>query len=145
MFGGTTASGPAGGEQTQPSPSDTQQPGGSIDPKLIGNWNRTIGETLGYRYYLFFKDDGSYSYIQITGSIMTTVTGRYTTSNGRVYLTDLVDDRDENLKDQSMGYTFGTDSDGEFLSIATILIIFAESEDEPKEGAPTKFWRSSSD
>ena len=113
---------------------------GGNDSKLVGVWVRNIHSD--YRYFLSFKDDGSYSYVQISDSTITTVKGSYTTFNGRVYLTNLVDDRDKQLKDQSMGYSFGIDNDGEYLSIATILIIFAESDDEPKEGTPTQFWRS---
>ena len=122
-------------------PEPTSPPlNGGNDSKLVGVWVRNIHSD--YRYFLSFKDDGSYSYVQISGSTITTVKGSYTTSNGRVYLTNLVDDREKQLKDQSMGYSFGIDSDGEYLSIATILIIFAESDDEPKEGTPTQFWRS---
>jgi len=120
-------------------PTPTPQPSGETDKKLVGFWVR---DSSDYRYYLSFKDDGSYSYIQITGSITTTVTGRYTASNGRVYLTNLVDDMGRNLKNQSMGYSFGTDSDGEFISIATVWFALVGTDEEPQEMSPTQFWRS---
>jgi len=67
------------------------------------------------------------------------VTGTYATSNDRV---DLMDDSSNRLKDQDMGYSFGIDRDGEYLSIATVLTINADSNDEPKKGPQTQFWRS---
>jgi hypothetical protein len=122
-------------------PEPPPPPSGGTDAKLVGTWVRSIG-TSDYRYYLSFKDDGSYSYVQISGSTTTTVTGRYAASGGRVYLTKLVDDMDRGLKDQSMGYSFGTDSDGEYLSIATVWFALAGTDEEPQEMSPTQFWRS---
>ena len=118
----------------------TEPPNGGTDAKLIGFWVRSISSD--YRYYLSFKIDGSYSYIQISGSTTTTATGKYITSNGRVYLTDLVDDMDRALKNQNMGYSYGTDNDGEYLSIATVWFAVVGTDEEPVEGPPTQFWRS---
>ena len=113
---------------------------GNIDKKLVGFWERTV-EHSPFRYWFTFKDDGSFQYIMLHGTVGTTVDGKYTTSNGRVYFTDLIDDRNEKLKNQNFGYSLGTDSNGEFLSIATILIIFDSSIDEPVEGNRETFRR----
>jgi len=114
---------------------------GKTDTKLVGYWVRSIG-TSDLRSNYTFRNDGSFSFVRVSGSIMTTVNGKYTTSNGRVSLTDLVDDRNEKLKSQSMGYSFGKDNDGEYLSIAEVKIVFVTSSSEATEGSPTKFWRS---
>ena len=110
------------------------------DTKLTGLWVRGISSD--HRYYLSFKDDGGYSYIQISGSTTTTVKGKYTTSDDRVYLTDLVDDMGRALKNQNVGYSYGTDGDGEYLSIATVWFAVVGTDEEPEEGSPTQFWRS---
>ena len=124
-----------------PTPIPTPAPSSSIDARLLGFWVRSIG-TSDYRYYQSFKDDGSYSYIQISGSLTTTVTGRYSASGGKVYLTNLVDDMNRIIKDQSMSYSYGTDSEDEFLSIATVWFALADTDEEPQEMSPTQFWRS---
>jgi len=106
---------------------------------LVGLWVR---DSSDYRYYLSFKDGGEYSYIQISGTITTTVTGRYTASNGRVYLSDLVDDMVRKIKNQNTGYSFGIDKDGAFISIATVWFALVGIDEEPQEMSPTQFWRS---
>ena len=137
----TPVSKPTPAPTPTPTPEPTHPSSGNTDSKLVGFWVRSIG-TSDYRYYLSFKDDGSYSYVQISGSTTTTVTGKYTTSNSRVYLTGLIDDMNRMLKDQNMGYSFGTDSDGEYLSIATVWFAEVGTDNEVEEMSPTQFWRS---
>ncbi|MCL1941358.1 MAG: hypothetical protein FWG09_05395 [Synergistaceae bacterium] len=118
----------------------TQPPGETGGAKLTGLWVRDISSD--HRYYLSFKDDGGYSYVQISGSTTAAVKGKYTVSNGRVYLTGLTDDMGRVLKDQDMGYSYGTDADGEYLSMAAVRFAVAGTDEELEEGPPVQFWRS---
>ena len=70
-----------------PTPTPTP-PSGSIDSAILGNW---IDETtsLATRYYTF-NSDGTFKYLEFEGSHASSTEGKYTTSNGKVYFTDLV-------------------------------------------------------
>ena len=110
----------AGQPTTEPT---TLPPSGEIDAKLVGAWEYSITDDDGstYLYIYNFGDDGGFSYYEREYRVTTTVNGSYTAFNGRVYLSDLVD---EGFKwsDQTLEYSFGTDKDGEFLLIQQELL-----------------------
>jgi hypothetical protein len=56
--------------------------------------------------------------------------GKYTTSNGVIYLTELVSDIGTKLKNQELKYSLGTDAKGEYLSIPNFYFI-TDSHDVP--------------
>jgi len=100
----------------QPTPTTTTptlapQSTSGNDPKLVGKWEHS---TL-YSYYFF--DDGSFKYA--SSWPVSVITGKYTTSNGKVYLTDLVrvGYEDVKFKDLIYEYPLGTDERGEYLWI----------------------------
>ena len=87
-------------------------PTGNIDKKLLGKW-----EFMG-NYYYFLKD-GSFTYVAAPSPWVSVHNGKFTTSNGKVYLSNIVNVNFENTKykDQNLGYSFGTDGEGEYLLI----------------------------
>ena len=91
-------------------PDDT--PTGKIDKKLLGKW-----EFMG-NYYYFLKD-GSFTYVAAPSPWVSVHNGNFTTSNGRVFLTNITHPnfKDTKYKDQNLGYSFGTDGEGEYLFI----------------------------
>jgi hypothetical protein len=114
--------------------------GGNTDTKLVGNWVYTT--TSGNTYYYQFANDGSFYYYQRMGSTVNGVTGKYTASNGNIALTNLETDWGTKLKDPKLKYTFGTDANGEYLSIHLFQFLNADSDDEPEPYQPMKFRRS---
>jgi hypothetical protein len=87
-------------------------PTGKIDAKLLGKWGFMTN------YYYFLKD-GSFTYVTAPSPWVSVHNGKFTTSNSRVYLTNIVNVNFENTKykDQNLGYSFGTDGEGEYLLI----------------------------
>ena len=128
--------------QHTPTPKPTPPPSGSIDSKLVGNWvNRFYSSD--YSYYLFFKDDGSFSYLTLSGTISTTVKGRYSTSGGKIHLSDCVVDNGQKLKNQSINYSFGSDRDGDYMEVTVIAIIYSDSNEMPSGNTTMRLKRSS--
>ena len=114
--------------------------GGKIDTKLVGVWTSTWNNTY---IYSFSKDGSCYYYSRMSGSsYASSVNGKYTTSNGRVYFTELVSDLGEKMKDQNMKYSFGTDKDGEYVEMAHIEFVPVTSSNVPSGNIMGKFWRS---
>ena len=89
---------------------DNGNGGGKIDTKLVGKWEFMTN------YYYFFKD-GRFQYITSPNPTSSVYTGKFSTSNGKVYLSDIVSNPSRIYKDQNLGYSFGTDEQGEYLFI----------------------------
>jgi hypothetical protein len=111
-------------ETTQPSATTqpletTQPPSGGIDPAILGNW---IDETTSSatRYYTF-NSDGTFKYLEFEGSHASSTEGKYTTSNGKVYFTELVSSLSLKYADRVFEYGFRKTSSGELcLLIGTM-------------------------
>ena len=93
---------------------------GNIDPKLVGKWEYV------HNYCWYFFGDGRFNFL--TSDPISLINGRYTTSNGRVYLTDIVNVNFEDIKykNQSLEYSFGTNAEGEYLLIPQYQQLHAE-------------------
>jgi len=148
-------------EDTPPTPTPTptpQPPSENIDPKIIGSWTYREYNYGDYgfngTYTYQFKADGTFiqtkSGLNKSGgysfSINTIINGKYTTSGGVVYLTDLVysyylggDKKTEPLKNKSSTYKIGTDTqhDRDYLEIR----IFTGSNTIPDSDGLRKFYK----
>ena len=86
--------------------------------KIVGSWAFVASS---YSYYHIFYGNGNftslyYYYSSFFGSSMSKITGKYSTSNGIVYFTNLMyPDTGTKLKDKQYKYSFGKDGIGEFL------------------------------
>ena len=113
---------------TEP-PATTQPPSGNIDNKILGGWSYLIGtDFYGYQ----FNSDGTF--IMINTWSLTSVEGEFYTSNGTVYLKNLISeyrDTTSQLADQESSYSFGSDDYGEYLMIKTFKTFDSVSESEP--------------
>ena len=119
---------------------------GKTDKKLVGDWRLSVfnfssATTNIYSYH--FDADGTLLYLEQMGSsLLSRVDGKYTTSNGRVYLTDLSEYTQKfTMKPQNLAYSIGSDADGEYLSIPQMEFIRIGSNDEPSL-PPVKFRRA---
>ena len=106
-------------------PPPTTPPGGEIDAGLVGVWEYSETDDLGgaYLYIYSFDEDGGFSYYERAYRVTDTVNGTYAASDGRVYLSGLVDERGTEWSDQTLEYSFGTDTDGGFLLIQQIMMV----------------------
>jgi len=127
------------GGMTTPTPTP-QPPGGNIDPKILGSWGYYIQNST---YVYQFKADGTFSQVKVWGGSATRIDGKFTTSGGTVYLTDLVlsyyDDGEKKkpLKNKSSAYKFGTNAqyNKDYLEIR----IFSASDTVPDSEGLSKF------
>jgi hypothetical protein len=125
-MGGTAATPPPA---TITPPPTTQPPSGSIDNRILGGWSYLIGTNF-YAYQ--FSSDGTF--LMINTSSLTSVEGTFYTTNGTVYLKNLVSeyrDTTKQLADQESTYSFGSDDYGEYLMIKTFKTSDTVSESEP--------------
>jgi len=109
----------------------TPEAGG--DAKLVGVWEYSI--TTDDEFYLYsysFGADGVFSYYDREYRASTAVSGRYTASDGKVYLYGLVSDSGDKWKDRTLEYSFGTDKNGEFLLIQQLMTMDGGSWDKVK-------------
>jgi len=122
------------GDAPQPTPEPTTPPSGSIDTKLTGHWKyRGSYYDMGIRYTSFtdyyFNSNGTFECEDNYFSHLK-YTGTYSAAGGKVHFTilkgyektfggDWVElEKDEiNNWEVVMEYKFGTDSEGEYLSI----------------------------
>ena len=130
-------------EVTQADPFDNSTPGisyptgpaiGSIDSEIVGQWGCTIGSTPT-RYTYQFNADGTFLMVRAASTV---TTATYYTSNGVVYLQNVVTTyRDEStpLADKESEYSFDTDQYGEYMLIAA----FSTSESIPDSNPVYKF------
>jgi len=91
--------------------------------KIVGTWTASyIGIKVGINgassttlsaYYHFFTN-GTFAYVFGSQSYQT-IRGKYSTSNGNIYLTNLATDNGIKLKNQQYTYSLGKDDKGEFL------------------------------
>ena len=116
--------------------------------KIIGNWrlfkselvmrgSPLQSEYVTATYYQNFDANGNFKYLKtsptyVAGTSAQTITGKYTTSNGIIYLSNLVytnlaGSTKTNLKNQQCKYSTGKDEYGEFLRIG----LFSTSDDYP--------------
>ena len=84
--------------------------GGDIDPAIIGNWTNDIGSA---QRYFTFNDDGTFKYLEFQGSYANSTGGKYTTSGGKVYFTELVSGSGSKYADRVFEYELTTTSGGE--------------------------------
>ena len=104
--------------------SQTQQPGGNIDPKIIGSWECGVLHMNDPSWYIF-NADGTFTHADTW--FLDTYSGKYHTLGGKVYLTDMTAYRKKPNGDIQMyfekddvilEYEFGTlDSGEEYLLI----------------------------
>ena len=108
-----------------------------IDSKIVGKWKYSSLMPPSYRLYLYnyeFYKNGSFKFIQNGGTSLGSygyvLTGKYSTSKGNIYLTNLyyayVGEEKTKLKDEQCKYSFGKDTQGEFLAIPR-LYLFPET------------------
>ena len=106
----------------------------AIDSKLVGAWY--------YSYYTYiFDTNGKFTYLDIDGSRCSEITGKYSTSNGNIYVTNMVyaETGTKLMKDRQYKYSFGKDKDGEFL----LTPPFNSNDLSPTYTNPLKFRKSS--
>jgi len=107
--------------QTNPPDTSTQPPETSkpTDPpsgggNVVGKWEFLSGD-----YIYAFNDDGTFSYISTTTTpISTGVKGKYTVSDGKIYLKDIYNSRtNDPVEDLILEYQIGKDAGGDYLLI----------------------------
>jgi len=90
----------------------------NIDSKLVGQWQHS-GSDFFYDY--FFYADGSFEYSRRLGSGGGSADGKYRTSDGKVYFSELNDinaiGERTPYADIVFEYEFGSDDMGEYLLI----------------------------
>jgi len=114
-----------------------ETPGGKIDSKIVGHWQATGSYWSGgylytawYDYY--FNKDGTFECVN-NGFSHLKFTGKYSTSGGKVYFTDMkgydaligggwseIPKANRNHWEVVMEYKFATDSTGEYLLICVL-------------------------
>ena len=105
-----------------------------IDQRLLGQWGVTTGSTP-IRYTYQFNVDGTFFMVRSVG---TSTTASFYTSNGVVYLKNVITTYREDatpLVDKESEYSFGTDQYGEYVLIA----VFSTSENIPDSNPVYKF------
>lgn len=87
--------------------------------KIVGSWTQSWRDVnLGYfnAYYYKFDANGNFDYTNIGAELH--VKGKYSTSNGNIYLTKLICDdlrgKKTSLKNQQYKYSIGNDGEGNF-------------------------------
>jgi hypothetical protein len=120
--------------------------GGSDDPENEdGNNKKLVGTWEFVSNYYYFLDNGVFKYTTPTSvaPYLTLYEGKYTTLNGRVYLTNIVNAIYESTKykDQNLEYSFGTDKDGEYLLIPQYEPLSEEYGGDVSTWEPKKFRR----
>jgi len=114
-------------------PEDTEPPSGATDRVLVGHWRyegSAINSSDKYYYDYFFKEDGSFHFFYQSpmGGTPTETRGKYTVSNGKVYMTEVLycydDGTSEPYPDRVHEYEFGTTYDGKVcLKIGIIRLL----------------------
>ena len=95
--------------------------GATIDPKVVGQWNRNVvsgNGTMRY-WYWWLNTDGTFSYFLMT-SAEYSYKGKYSTSEGKIYFTNVVftnDDHKNNEPDSYVDYVILHDEWGDQLRI----------------------------
>jgi len=95
---------------------------GSIDPKLVGSWSyqSTLFSPNGYTQTFYYGYTFSSSGHMVYTSLYYTIEGNFTTSDGKIYVTDVIysDTEAENvpLEDKTIEYYIETGGNG-FLRI----------------------------
>ncbi len=108
-----------------------------IKSKIVGEWKYNSV----FQYYYNFDSKGKFTYVYTGGTIASSITGKYSTNNGKIYLNNLVYEYSgvkTNLKNQQYKYSFGKDAKGEFL-----LTIQFQRDDTAPLTEPVKFRRIS--
>ena len=105
-------------DNNNPGDNDDGNDGGKIDTKLVGNWQHS---GTNYIYDYFFYKDGSFEYFRRQGSGGGGADGKYRTSNGKIYFSELnsinaIGERTP-YDDIVFEYEFGKDNTGEYLLI----------------------------
>ena len=112
---------------------DDKNGGGKIDSKIVGGWTSTDG-----LYAYSFKSDGTCVITNFFMGAMSGAEGKYYTSNGKVYLTNLIEAYSQQpLKDKVSNYSFGSDQYGEYLMIK----FFSFTDNNPDSSETYKFYK----
>jgi len=123
-LGTTGGSNTAAGDQAQTDPTAPQEPSDGIDQRLIGEWGYDDISLYGIEYHNYFFYENGTSSLFITGSTRYHGEARYSTSNGKIFLTEYyyIDGKGEkNFRmDKVVEYSIGTDERGEYLTIGNI-------------------------
>ena len=106
-FFGLTAESEAAASLQAP---ETTQPGG-IDSAILGNWIEKTSSSAT-RYYTF-NADGTFKYLEFEGSHASSTEGNYTTSNGKMFFTELVSSPGLKYANRVFEYGFSKTSSGE--------------------------------
>ena len=134
-FGGgdPTNSKPSGSSTTSPgentstpgqTESQTKQPSGNIDPKLIGEWNYEDISLHGSEHHNYFFYENGTASLFITGGMTYHGEVKFSTSGGKIYFTeyymiDAIGNKELRI-DKTVEYSIGTDERGEYLTIGNI-------------------------
>ena len=94
------------------------EPSGNIDSNLVGHWQHWA---TNFFYEYFFHEDGSFEYFRRLGSGGGGADGKYRTSNGKIYFSELnsIDAVGERTPydDIVFEYEFGSDEMGGYLLV----------------------------
>jgi hypothetical protein len=104
---------------------------GKIDTKLIGEWSYSDGSE--HHNYFFYKNGTCL--LLITGSMNFKGEAKYSTSDGKIYLTEYYTTNmigEKTLRiDKVVGYSIGTDERGEYLTTGNVSGLAATAENAP--------------
>jgi hypothetical protein len=127
----------------------TQPPSGDIDTRLVGNYWYYNDNAIDRTYFYYFFEDGTAKFYEIHGG-HTIVEAKFTTSNGKIYLTESYYVYDDLAGDgkpthektlhgngkKTIEYAIGTGEKGVYLQIANVVGV---SEYTELPASPRKF------
>jgi hypothetical protein len=124
-------------------PTPTTQPSGGIDSRIVGQWN-CYEQDSSYVYQ--FNEDGTFYSTRIWDTYLNAISGNYSTSNGTVYITDIVLQysrgvdgiQEEPLKDRSSTYSFGFSE--QYNKSYLEIRIFSRNDNNPDSELHYKFY-----
>jgi hypothetical protein len=120
--------------QPTPQPTPTPQPSGSVDAKLVGAWTSADGINI-----YTFNADGTFFMIRTSSGIATRIEGDFTTSNGKIYLTNIIFKYtyENPLNDKESEYSFGNDQYGDYV----MLKYFSFNDNNPDSSVTYKYYK----
>ena len=110
-------------------------PSGKIDTKLIGEWSYDDLTLYGSEHHNYFFNKNGTASLFITGSMMYHGEAKYSTSGGKISLTeyytiDAIGNKTLRI-DKVVEYSIGTDERGEYLTIGNIPGLTSYGENRP--------------
>jgi len=123
------------GDAEATTPPETTEPSGNIDAKLVGEWSYddiTLHSNEHHNY--FFYENGTVEFF-ITGGMMYYGDAKYSTSEGKIYLTEFYVTGGRGVReirnDKIVEYFIGSDDKGEYLNIGNIPGVSDYAENRP--------------